>query len=514
MIREVKEFNPDIVFSPFLKKYIPEEIFNQYPTFLLHPGVKGDKGAYSLEHIVADSKDEWGVVILKVNENLDGGDIYLEEKFKVVSKRKSSIYRNELSDSALQAIKYFFENYSKIEPTPQLPTPLHSPITQKDIRIDWERDTTKEIIKKINTLDSFPGVKDNILALEVELFGAWEEERLGYDNKIPPKTVLAKRDGAICLKTIDKAVWISHLKEPHRFKLPATYVLKDRLQGVKEDRIPLIFDKSYKSFYEISCDIKDNIAYLYFNFLNGAMSSAQSIRLKYAVEYLSEEVDAIVLMGGDDFFSNGIHLNILEDSQKKGEDGWENINAINNLIETILFNTQTIIVTYFRKNAGAGGVFLGLSGDFIVGRSGVVLNPHYKTLGLTGSEYHTYTLPKRVGKDIAKKLLDECLPIDMEMAKDIGVLDEVIDTKEKLHNYILEKIESDYLWNKEEFLEENIDKIKEYKEKELEIMYPEFWEEDSPFHRLRYEFVYKICPIETPKRLKYSLKNSKKTIKD
>jgi len=34
-------------------------------------------------------------------------------------------------------------------------------------------------------------------------------------------------------------------------------------------------------------------------------------------------------------------------------------------------------------------------------------------------------------------------------------------------------------------------------------MYPEFWEEDSDFHKLRYEFVYKICQTKTPKRLKF-----------
>ena len=40
------------------------------------------------------------------------------------------------------------------------------------------------------------------------------------------------------------------------------------------------------------------------------------------------------------------------------------------------------------------------------------------------------------------------------------------------------------------------------KQEELQKMYPEFWSEISEFHTLRHEFVYKICPTETPKRLK------------
>ncbi len=103
------------------------------------------------------------------------------------------------------------------------------------------------------------------------------------------------------------------------------------------------------------------------------------------------------------FFSNGIHLNILEDSKKQGEDGWSNINAINDVVKSIIFSPEIITVTSFEKNAGAGGVFLGLASDFIVINDEVVLNPHYKTLALTGSEYHTYSLPKRVGEKKLKK---------------------------------------------------------------------------------------------------------------
>jgi putative two-component system hydrogenase maturation factor HypX/HoxX len=414
MVEEIKKFEPEIIFCPFLKKYIPKEIFLNYPTFVLHPGVRGDRGAYSLENVVFYEKKEWGVVILKVDEKLDGGDIYIERRFEVKSRFKASIYRNELSTNALEATKEFFENYLDITPIPQLKNPMHKKLTQENILIDWQKDSTKEIVKKINTLDSFPGVKDKIEGVEVELYGAWEEERLKADE---PKKILAKRDGAICISTIDGAVWISHLKEPHRFKLPATYVLKDKIKGVKEDRLPLIFDKSYKTFYEISATIEDEVGYLYFNFHNGAMSSAQCIKLKYAFDYLKEQVRVVVLMGGEEFFSNGIHLNILEDSQKQGEDGWSNINAINNLIHSILFCTDAITIACFRKNAGAGGVFLGLACDRVVGYEGVVLNPHYKTLELTGSEYHTYTLPKRVGEQKAEEILQKTLPISIENAK-------------------------------------------------------------------------------------------------
>jgi putative two-component system hydrogenase maturation factor HypX/HoxX len=509
MIGEVEGFHPDMIICPFLKKFIPHSIYSKYPTFILHPGVVGDKGPYALDNAIREKKEEWGVVLLKANSEFDCGDIYASVEFKMRETYKASLYRNEVLTSTSIAIDKLFENLEQKDFTPlkQPSTPMHYMLAQNDRAIEWDRDTTKKILQKVYMSDSYPGVKDNILGVDVYLFGAWEEERL----RGKPKEILAKRDGAICLGTVDGAIWITHLKEPYRFKLPATYVLKDRLKGVKEHRLPLVFDESYKTFYEISCDIKDDVGYLYFNFHNGAFSANQCIKLKYAFEYIKSQVKIVVLMGGTDFFSNGIHLNILEDSKKNGEDGWSNINAMNDLVKSIIFADDVVTVASLEKNSGAGGVFLALACDYVVACENAVLNPHYKTIGLSGSEYHTYTFPRRVGEQKAQKLLDDCLPISAKYAKDIGMIDELYeinDYQKSLESFCQNLLgdEDDYenfLWDKEEFLEQNVELIEKHREDEIKTMYPEFWHVESEFHKLRYEFVYKICPTKTPKRLIY-----------
>ena len=506
MLEEIESFEPDLVLCPFLKDYVPSSIYDRYDTFVFHPGIRGDRGAYSLEWALWESRDSWGGVWLRVVEELDSGDIYASGEFKLRDSYKASIYRNEELKTALNSLEELLQNIKSNSFVPQLQKPMHPKF---QTTIDWHKDTTKEIIKKINTLDSFPGVLDEILGIECHLFGVHNEAKL-RGNK--PKEILAKRDGAICISTIDGALWITHLREPHRFKLPATYVLKSRLQGIKEHRLPLIFDRSYETFYEISCDMKGDVAYLHFDFHNGAFSSDKCIKLKYAFEYLKQQAKVIVLMGGLDFFSNGIHLNILEDSKKDGEDGWGNINAMNDLVGSVLMCDDVITVASLSKNAGAGGVFLALACDYVVCSDLCVLNPHYKTLGLSGSEYHTFTLPKRVGEKMATKLLDECLPISSQKAKEIGMVDEVFGSNEylsSLEEFAQGLVEDedrydDMLWDKQDFLEANQDKINECKQQELATMHPEFWDEDSIFHTLRYEFVYKICPTQTPKRLMHN----------
>ncbi len=501
MLKEITAFNPELILCPFLKHYLPRSIYGAYPTYIFHPGPKGDRGPNALEYALLNHKKEWGVVILRANEHYDGGDIYSECRFKVRETYKASIYRQETTRASLTALKLFFKNIKEGRSEPQILNPVHERFTQAKRAIEWQKDDTQTVIDKINLSDSLPGVLDELLGVPCHLYGAWREERL----RGGVKEILAKRDGAVCVGTIDGAVWISHLKEPGKFKLPATYVLKEKLRGVKEERLPLIFDKSYDTFYEVSVEKRDSVAYLYFNFHNGAMSAAQCIRLKYAVDYLKSECDVLVLMGGTDFFSNGIHLNILEDSKKQGEDGWANINAMNDLVRSILVADEVGTGASFVTTAGAGGVFLGLACDYVAAREGVVLNPHYKTLGLTGSEYHTYSLPKRVGEKTAEMLLESCLPVSAARAKNLAMIDEVFsyeNYRKELHSFAKSRYCDDFLWDKREYLLENEERIEALKEKELEVMHPEFWDENSPFHTLRREFVYKVCPKETPERLK------------
>ena len=501
MLEEIGSFEPELILCPFLKRYLPESIYKKYPTYIFHPGPLGDRGPNALEYALKSHTKEWGVVVFEANALYDGGDIYAQESFTVRETYKASLYRQEIVQASQQALEQFFMNLINNEKVPQLLNPIHEKFTQAKRAINWLKDDTQTIIDKIHLSDSLPGVLDEILGVPCYLFGVWLEDKFRGE----PKEILAKRDGAICLGTLDGAVWITHLKEVNGFKLPATYVLKEKLTGVKEDRLPLLFDKSYSTFYETSVEKRDNVAYLCFNFHNGAMSADQCMRLKYAVEYLKNECEVLVLIGGMDFFSNGIHLNILEDSAKQGEDGWANINAMNDLVRSILFADEVVTIASFGRNAGAGGVFMGLACDHAVGKEGVVLNPHYKTLGLSGSEYHTYSLAKRVGEDIAARLLGDCLPLSVEKAKAIKMIDEVFSHDnyyEELHDFAKNAYDDDFIWEKQEYLEQNRDKIEESKEKELEIMHPEFWSEESSFHKLREEFVHKVCPRETPERLR------------
>jgi putative two-component system hydrogenase maturation factor HypX/HoxX len=69
---------------------------------------------------------------------------------------------------------------------------------------------------------------------------------------------------------------------------------------------------------------------------------------------------------------------------------------------------------------------LALGADRVLARTGVMLNPHYRTMGLYGSEYWTYVLPRRVGAHQAESLVGRCEPVDVVEAVRMGLVDEAL----------------------------------------------------------------------------------------
>ena len=118
---------------------------------------------------------------------------------------------------------------------------------------------------------------------------------------------------------------------------------------------------------------------------------------------------------------------MIEAADDPAEESWRNINAIDDLVEAILTTTDRLTVAAVAGNAAAGGLMLALAADEVWCRAGAVLNPHYRLMGLHGSEYWTYTLPRRVGVPEAARLTQACLPVSPASAARCGLVDRVID---------------------------------------------------------------------------------------
>jgi putative two-component system protein, hydrogenase maturation factor HypX/HoxX len=528
MVKSVEEHEPDLIVAPMLKTKIPQAICSKHTCLIVHPGILGDRGPSSLDWAIAMGEKTWGVSILQAVEEFDAGPIWATRNFPLNgSPGKSSLYRHEVTEAAVAGV---LEAIAKFESRQFRPEPLdYSQKTvrgqfrplmhQNDRAIDWGRDSTEAIARKINAADSAPGVLDTLFGSPYYLYGAQPDDQL----RGTPGQLLAQRDGAVCVATIDGAIWISHLKPKTDggIKLPATMALGVRAARLPQSVLPANTKTGHRTFRELRYYEQDGVGYLSFDFYNGAMSTAQCNRLCNAFLFARRRpTKVIVLLGGRDFFSNGIHLNVIEAADDAALESWRNINAIDDLIFEILNTTSHLVIAGLRGNAGAGGAMLPLAADFVYARKGVVLNPHYKTMGgLYGSEYWTYTLRRRVGQKKAFALTEDCRPVGTGEARAIGFIDDCFGESVKEFKEILMS-RAQNLANQENFWqllrekhdkrlnEERLKPLAAYRAEELNKMHENFYGADPAYHIARQKFVYKgRAPSELEKPARTELRS-------
>lgn len=525
MCTAVDQFQPDLIICPFLKHRVPASIWREHLCLIVHPGIEGDRGPSSLDWAIHSNRQSWGVTLLQADEEMDAGDIWATRNFAMRDTAKASLYRREVTSTAVQMIKSVLEdavynpaftprplNYD--DPRVQgkcLPT-----MRQESREINWELDTAAEITRKINAADSFPGVLDTIAGHSVYLFGARAEEHLPQGE---PGAIVGYKDGAICRAARDGWVWIRQLKlaqqgEKVYFKLPALQVLTQQFSNSDRFNRLKVLDSTVQR--DISVEIKNAVAYVTFDFYNGAMNTEQCQALLASLRELRarEDVRVITLLGGNDFWSNGIHLNCIEAAKDPAHESWRNINAIDDVVHEIITMDNKITVAGLRCNAGAGGAIMPLACDTVLAREGVVLNPHYLTMGLYGSEYWTYLLPRRVGQRTAQELIKSCLPVLAGAAQEMGLVDKVFPENWEIYHLNLqqecEKLAADgvyfaYLEQKQQhrIADECLQPLEAYRTAELRRMKITFDDAQSEYHQLRYNFVHKISCGKTPARLVY-----------
>jgi putative two-component system hydrogenase maturation factor HypX/HoxX len=149
MENAVKDFKPEIIFSPYLIKKVPKTIWSKIPVIVTHPGPLGDRGASSLDWAVFNDEPIWGVTTLQANEKMDAGDIWAITNFKMRKTSKASLYRKEVSEIALLHLKSVLENFKKEDffPSPQRDLKeIHNSLTQKRRCINWKEDKVIDII--------------------------------------------------------------------------------------------------------------------------------------------------------------------------------------------------------------------------------------------------------------------------------------------------------------------------------------------------------------------------------
>lgn len=603
MIEAAALAQPDLIICPFLTSRVPSEIYTEYLTLIVHPGPPGDAGPSAIDWVlmgddgaVAESsqllqtgawsragRSHWGVTVLQAVAELDAGPIWAFEQFEIdidsPGVTKSTLYRGPITRAAITATLAALVRIataahrhtchpstyalSRLVPDPayrlssvtkQLPflggATHRRPLLKAAHRdFDVHSDTARDISRRVRSADSQPGCLTRLFGSpSLYIYGGTIEERpdllKGFQDEHEPGSILACRDGAVCIATCDgMGIWITHVRRVKRKvdamlwpKVPAAYGLSElglvdgddgalRRTLKLSPRPTVDWSKAAHSTHqEICVDFASypnarRVAYVYFDFYNGAMSTEQCSRLIEALEFVASthvverRLSAVVLMGGDSYFSNGIALNVIESSPDPAAESWRNINRIDDVVHMLLedFPRRNITtVAAMRGNCAAGGVALATACDTVIVGSESVLNPAYRALGLHGSEYHSLSYAGRCGAEGARRLLRDMVPISPFRAREMGLIDHVLpgsgqllDTRIRNHvRAMILRADFQYVPGKwKAGVDVSSCGLAAARAQELGEMAKDFWSARSErYHSRRRDFVRKIKPVQTPLR--------------
>ena len=506
-------------------------------------------------------RSHWAVTILQATKEFDAGPVWAFEQFSVQIDKpgvtKSSLYRGPVIRAALVAVSAALSRiqakvgtYDLVQEKISSLLPLSSEFKQLSVTsqrtfaggitrsrpllraldrdFDITKDTAKQISRKIRCADSQPGCLSSLLGPKLYLYGGIIDNQVQASSFAAGK-IITCRDGAICVATSDgKGIWITHLRRMKR--------KQDKLMWPKVPAVSCLSSLDVWSMQELACDTSNNtkdsfpltfaldfqeirvefeavngkrLAYLYFDFYNGAMSTDQCSRLVEAFDHILEtdNIHAMVLMGGTNYFSNGIHLNVIEVSKDPPLETWRNINRINNIVFYLLHELPRRGITSvaaIRGNCAAGGVALAAACDRVIAGVDVVLNPSYRAIGLHGSEYHTLSYHGRCGTTKATSLLHGMLPLSACDAHSIGLIDHVLHASEGELDYAVRQhvatLSSGFAtWKTGVDL--SLTALQSAQAIELAEMAKDCWSPRAErFHVRRNAFVRKIKPAATPLR--------------
>ncbi|HUN92980.1 MAG TPA: enoyl-CoA hydratase-related protein [Burkholderiaceae bacterium] len=534
-LEAIELFTPDLVIAPFLKRAIPAAAWKAVPCLVVHPGIVGDRGPSSLDWAVLDAEADWGVTVLQANAEMDAGDVWAEVRFPMHGVRKSGLYRHEVAAAAIDAVllavqRQGMPGWPIAQPpaTPAARGRSRPAMRQQDRSLDWATMDTATIVRRCGSADGAPGLRDTLFGRPCWLFdvapasAALAQRARERMPGAVPGSEAGRRDDAILRLTCDGAVWIGQAKpawdgahDGMPFKLPAGILFAAESTALPAYPVALQHDAS--EYAELRYAQSGDVGTLEFEFYNGAMSTRQCLALRDAVaDAMRRPIRVLVLAGGRDFFSNGIHLNVIEAHASPADESMRNIEAMDDLVLQILSATHLLTVSALRGNAGAGGAFLALAADEVWTHPGTVLNLHYKNMGnLYGSEYWTYTLPARVGDSRAREIVQERLPIGARRALAEGLVDALIESADAAAVSIdaaiatrAAQLAADPSYERRlaakssrRARDEAARPLARYRDDELARIRRNFYGFDPSYHVARYHFVRKLPHAWTPRHL-------------
>ena len=197
----IRELSPELIIVVAYGKILPREILEipRFGCINVHGSILPKyRGAAPIQWALINGERSTGITTMKMDENLDTGDILLQRETEIDSETTFEELHDRLKNIGAEVLNETIENLHFITPRKQINSDAtySQMITKETQKISWQK-SAWEIHNLIRALDSHPGAISNFKSRDgkIETFKIWKSRVV--DNEIPnedPGKIL-KQDG-------------------------------------------------------------------------------------------------------------------------------------------------------------------------------------------------------------------------------------------------------------------------------------------------------------------------------
>lgn len=188
VLEKIFSFNPEIILVVAYGKMLPTELLNfpKYGCVNLHSSLLPKyRGAAPINWAVVNGEGVSGVTTMYISEELDAGDILLQEKTAILENDTAETLHNRLAQIGAKLLMKTIDGLAdgSVVPTGQDSQKVtFAPIIKKeDGKIDWKK-TTREIKNLIRGMQPWPGAFTFFKGKTLKFFNA-EPVRSSFPGK-------------------------------------------------------------------------------------------------------------------------------------------------------------------------------------------------------------------------------------------------------------------------------------------------------------------------------------------
>lgn len=238
VLQALEALRPDLIVVAAYGKILPASVLslpahgalNVHASLLPHL-----RGAAPVQHAILRGDTTTGVTIMVMNEEMDAGDIVLQEALPIEPRDTAATLSTKLARLGARLIGEAIDGLraGTIAPRPQPSGGItFAPrIRKEDGRIDWQRPAV-EIERAVRAFDPWPGAWTTLRGVPLHVWSARVVERaersdpLGPRHEVAPGTVVAAGPGGIEVATARGHLILEEVQLAGRRRLAAAEFLR------------------------------------------------------------------------------------------------------------------------------------------------------------------------------------------------------------------------------------------------------------------------------------------------